>query len=93
MWLSAWAHACSGTRVGATAVLPHQENTLRFQLVAVAAGSLPLPDIHLWAARYCAALQPLAGRRVFATPAPVLAAAPSTPDAGALAAGLAQLST
>ena len=78
--------------MGSTAVLPHQENTLRFQLVAVAAGSLPLPDINLWAACYGAALQPLAGRRLFATPAPVLAAAPA-PDAGALAAGFAQLST
>ena len=78
--------------MGSTAVLPFQENTLHFQLVAVAAGSLPFPDIHLWAANHSAALQPLAGRRVFATPAPVLAAA-AVPDAGALVAGFAQLRT
>ena len=83
---------CAGMRVGSVAVLPYQEATVRFQLVPVAAGSLPLPEITLWAARYGAELHPLAGHRVFAAPAAV-SAAPPLPDAGALVAGFAQLST
>ena len=77
---------------GSIAVPPFQEETTHFQLVPVSAGTLPLPEITLWAARYAAELQPIAGRRVFVHPAPA-AAQPLLPDAGALVAGFAQLST
>lgn len=76
--------------------LPYQEALLRYQLIAVASGSLLLPEVHLSAARWAAQLQPLAGRRVFVLPAapaaPPMAVAPVAP-ADALASGFAQLST
>ena len=60
---------------------------MHFQLVAVAAGSLALPEVTLAAPRYGAELAPLAGRRVFATPAPVAPPSPM-PDAGRARGGL-----
>lgn len=75
-------------------VLPYQDATLHYQLIAVASGSLPLPEVHLTAARWAATLQPLAGRRVFAHPP-----APSAPlpaaggPVAALTSGFAQLTT
>ncbi|KAK9904998.1 hypothetical protein WJX75_007420 [Coccomyxa subellipsoidea] len=87
----------SGTRAGSVSVLPYQDATLHYQLIAVASGSLPLPEVHLTAARWAATLQPLAGRRVFAhPPAPPALPAP-LPAAGgpvaALTSGVAQLTT
>ncbi len=82
--------------MGSISVLPYQEGTLRYQLIATAAGSLPLPEVHLTAARWAAALQPLAGRRVFAhppAPSDPLSAAGGITAAANLAAGFAQLST
>ncbi|BDA49831.1 probable trafficking protein particle complex subunit 11 at N-terminal half [Coccomyxa sp. Obi] len=81
----------AGTRTGSASVLPYQESVLRWQLIATASGSLPLPEVHLSAARWAASLQPLAGRRVFAhPPAP---GAPLLIATAALAANFAQLST
>lgn len=71
-------------------MLPYQESVLRWQLIATASGSLPLPEVHLSATRWAASLQPLAGRRVFAHPP-----APATPlpVAISLATSFGQLAT
>jgi len=60
----------AGTRSGTKAVLPHSECTLSYELVAISGGTLSLPDITVTAAQLNAQLQPLAGCKVFAAPAP-----------------------
>lgn len=51
-------------------MLPHNEDTLAYELVAISGGTLNLPDITITAPRLSAQLQPLAGCKVFAAPAP-----------------------
>lgn len=60
----------AGTRSGTKAVLPHSECTLSYELVAISGGTLSLPDITVTAAQLNAQLQPLAGCKIFAAPAP-----------------------
>ena len=80
----------AGTRSGTKAVLPHSECTLSYELVAISGGTLSLPDITVTAAQLNAQLQPLAGCKIFAAPAPKDAM--NTADsASALAPKMAQL--
>lgn len=51
-------------------MLPHSEGTLSYELVAISGGTLILPDIIVTAAQLSAQLQPLAGCKIFAAPAP-----------------------
>ena len=60
----------AGTRSGTRAVLPHSEGTVSYELVALTGGSLSLPEVSIRAAQLGAQLQPLAGRKVYAAPAP-----------------------
>ena len=55
-------------------MLPHSEGTLSYELVAISGGTLNLPDITVTAAQLSVQLQPLAGSRLFAAPAPKQAA-------------------
>lgn len=55
-------------------MLPHSEDTLAYELVAISGGTLNLPDIAITAPQLSAQLQPLAGCKVFAAPAPKEAA-------------------
>ena len=51
-------------------MLPHSEGTLSYEVVPLSGGTLILPDITVTAAQLSAQLQPLAGCKIFAAPAP-----------------------
>ena len=51
-------------------MLPHSEGTVSYELVALTGGTLSLPEVTVRAAQLGAQLQPLAGRKVYAAPAP-----------------------
>ena len=51
-------------------MLPHSEGTVSYELMALTGGSLSLPEVTIRAAQLGAQLQVLAGRKVYAAPAP-----------------------
>ncbi len=71
-------------------MLPNSEGTLSYELVAISGGTLNLPDITVTAAQLNAQLQPLAGCKIFAAPAPKEATG-AADSAGHLAPKMAQL--
>ena len=71
-------------------MLPHSEGTLSYELVAISGGTLNLPDITVTDAQLSAQLQPLAGSKIFAAPAPKEAAG-AADSADHLAPRMAQL--
>lgn len=64
----------TGPRQSAVEVLPRSSTTLAWRLVPTAAGSLPLPAVHIAAPGWDAALDASAGHHVFVSPPAVAAA-------------------